>query len=78
MRPAGAVADRTEAERLVNTRLLVDRNRLPTAGWRGVLPGRPGRIGGAQADGLRCGQVSAVHDYGAGTSLEIARAQAAR
>ena len=67
------VADRTEAERLVNTRLYVDRDRLPAPDadefYLADLVGLEAR----DAAGARLGQVAAVHDYGAGTSLEIER-----
>ncbi len=67
------VADRTAAERLVNLRLYVPRERLPPPeeeefyladliGLRAVTP-----------DGQDLGTVGAVHDYGAGASLEIGR-----
>ncbi len=66
-----AVADRTAAERLVNTRLFVERGQLPAAeddefyladlvGLQAVTP-----------DGRALGRVNVVHDYGAGASLEI-------
>ncbi len=68
------IADRSEAERLVNTRLHVDRDRLPAPladeFYLADLVGLEAR----DADGARLGQVAAVHDYGAGTSLEIDRA----
>ncbi|HYZ61163.1 MAG TPA: ribosome maturation factor RimM, partial [Acetobacteraceae bacterium] len=67
-----AVPDRTAAERLVNMKLYVDRDRLPEpdpddfylsdlVGMRAVGP-----------DGAALGRVVQVHDYGAGASLEIA------
>lgn len=65
------VADRTAAEKLVNTRLYVERERLPEpdadefylADLIGLMALDPG--------GATLGRVSAVHDYGAGASLEI-------
>ncbi len=65
------VADRDAAQRLVNTRLYVDRERLPEpqpdefyfADLVGLLA--------VTEDGRELGQVAAVHDYGAGASLEI-------
>ena len=73
LRDAGgtALADRNAAERLVNTKLYVDREALPPAeedefyladlvGMNAFAPG-----------GTALGQVGAVHDYGAGTILEI-------
>ena len=66
-----AIADRGAAERLVNTRLLIERARLPVpdddeyyladlVGMQAVSP-----------DGAALGRVAIVHDYGAGASLEI-------
>ena len=67
------VSDRTEAERLVNTRLHVDRSRLPPPDgdefYLADLVGLEAR----NAAGAVFGRVAAVHDYGAGTSLEIER-----
>lgn len=65
------VRDRSDAEALVNTRLYVDRARLPPpeddefyladlVGLQAVSP-----------EGGEIGVVTAVHDYGAGASLEI-------
>lgn len=70
------VTDRSAAERLVNVRLYVARARLPRpakdefylvdlVGLRAVGP-----------DGAALGTVQAVHDYGAGTSLEIGGGEA--
>ena len=67
------VAGRDAAERLVNTRLWLDRDRLP--------PAEDGEfyladlVGMAALDpaGQAIGRVTVVHDYGAGTSLEIER-----
>ena len=68
-----ALADRSAAERLTNTRLYVERGRLP--------PPDPDEfyladlVGMAALDrsGRPLGRVAVVHDYGAGTSLEIER-----
>ena len=65
------VADRTAAEKLVNTRLYIDRDRLPPpdedeyyySDLIGLLAVTP--------EGRELGRVAAVHDYGAGASLEI-------
>ena len=71
---AVTLADRTAAQALVNTRLYVDRDRLPPpddadefyltdlVGLRAVSP-----------DGAELGLVDVVHDYGGGASLEIGR-----
>ncbi len=66
-----AVPDRTAAEKLVNLRLYAPRARMPAtaaddyyiADLIGLLARDP--------DGGELGRVAAVHDYGAGTSLEI-------
>jgi 16S rRNA processing protein RimM len=66
--------DRTAAEKLTNTRLYIDRDRLPEpdeeefylsdlVGLQAVDPG-----------GTSIGTVATVHDYGAGASVEITRA----
>ncbi len=65
--------DRSAAERLVNTKLWLDRDRLP--------PPEDGEfyladlVGMTALDpaGAAIGRVTIVHDYGAGTSLEIER-----
>jgi 16S rRNA processing protein RimM len=70
-----ALPDRNAAEALVNLRLFVARSQLPRAAedefYLADLIGMEVRLGGAAA-----GRVAAVHDYGAGTSLEIERADA--
>jgi 16S rRNA processing protein RimM len=67
------VADRTDAEKLVNTRLHVERARLPKPTpdefYLADLVGLEAR----DEAGKIFGRVAAVHDYGAGTSLEIER-----
>jgi 16S rRNA processing protein RimM len=69
-----AVADRTEAERLTNLRLFAPRDRLPPVDDADefYLADLIGLLAVA-ADGTGLGQVMAVHDYGAGASLEIGR-----
>lgn len=72
-----ALPDRSAAERLTNTRLYVERSRLP--------PPEPDEFYLADLVGLTAhdamgqtlGRVVVVHDYGAGTSLEIERDGAA-
>jgi 16S rRNA processing protein RimM len=68
------VTDRTVAEGLTNTRLYIDRAQLPPvededefylSDLIGLLAFSP--------DGAKLGRVAVVHDYGAGTSLEIER-----
>jgi 16S rRNA processing protein RimM len=65
------VADRTAAEKLVNTRLYVDRTQLPEPeADEFYLADLIGLIA-VDGDGATLGRVCAVHDYGAGASLEI-------
>lgn len=72
---AGAqpVRDRGAAEALVNIRLYAERDRLPPAEddefYFADLVGLAAR----DANGTALGTVDAVHDYGAGASLEIGR-----
>jgi 16S rRNA processing protein RimM len=67
------VADRSAAARLTNTRLYIERDRLPPAGPdEFYLADLVGLAAFDPAGGL-LGEVAAVHDYGAGASLEIAR-----
>jgi len=67
------LASRTDAEKLVNTRLHVERIRLPSPApdefYLADLVGLDART----AEGAPIGRVAAVHDYGAGPSLEIDR-----
>jgi len=72
------VPDRTAAEKLVNLRLFAPRDRLPPvedadefylADLIGLLA--------VDAEGTELGRVRALHDYGAGTSLEIGGLDAA-
>jgi 16S rRNA processing protein RimM len=71
------VTDRSEAEKLTNTRLFVDRSALPPVDEEEYY--LADLIGLAVTDqaGARIGTVSVVHDYGAGASLEIERGSAA-
>ena len=70
------VADRTAAEKLTNTRLFVDRSQLPEPeDDEFYLADLVGLIARNTADAA-LGTVTAVHDYGAGASLEIAREHA--
>jgi 16S rRNA processing protein RimM len=66
------VTDRSQAERLTNTRLFIDRSALPPADENEYY--LTDLIGMAAVDtvGEAIGTVSVVHDYGAGASLEIA------
>ena len=65
------VADRATAETLTNTRLYVDRAQLPEPEEDEFYLADLIGLHACDADGARLGTVSAVHDYGAGASLEI-------
>jgi 16S rRNA processing protein RimM len=67
------VADRAAAERLTNTRLYVERARLPEPEPDEFYLVDLIGLTAVDAAGAPLGTVSAVHDYGAGVSLEIAR-----
>src|ERR1700734_3169154 len=68
-----AVASRTDAEKLVNLRLYTPRDRLPqTDPDEFYLADLVGLLA-VGADGAELGRVAALHDYGAGASLEIVR-----
>jgi 16S rRNA processing protein RimM len=68
---ARKITDRAEAERLTNTELFTPRSALPDAEddefYLADLAGLEAR----DESGKVLGTVSAVHDYGGGTSLEI-------
>ena len=68
---AVALADRNAAEKLVNVRLYVERERLPATGEDEFYLADLVGLEAVAPDGARLGVVAAVHDYGAGTSLEI-------
>jgi 16S rRNA processing protein RimM len=65
------VADRTAAEKLVNLRLYAERDRLPPPAEDEFYLADLIGLEAFRADGVSLGRVDAVHDYGAGTSLEI-------
>lgn len=65
------VADRNAAERLVNTRLFVKRGQLPATGEDEFYLADLIGLEAVDSAGAALGRVAAVHDYGAGTSLEI-------
>jgi 16S rRNA processing protein RimM len=65
------VADRTEAARLTNTRLFVERERLPATEEDEFYLADLVGLTAVDAAGATLGTVAAVHDYGAGASLEI-------
>lgn len=72
------IADRDAAAALVNTRLFVDRTALPAPAEEEFYLADLIGLAAFAPDGAALGQVVAVHDYGAGTSLEIAGPGAAR
>jgi len=68
------LVDRTQAEKLTNTRLYIDRARLPPPEddddfYLADLIG----LEAVDVDGRPLGRVAVLHDYGAGASLEIER-----
>ena len=65
------VADRTAAEKLVNLRLQAARDRLPPAAEDDFYIADLIGLEAIGADGTPLGRITEVHDYGAGTSLEI-------
>ena len=71
------VADRTAAERLTNLRLFVPRARLPAPEPDEYYLADLVGLAAVDPDGAALGTIAAVHDYGAGASLEIARPDAA-
>jgi len=66
------VADRTAAEKLVNLRLHAPRDRLPATDQDDFYIADLIGLEAITADGTPLGRITEVHDYGAGTSLEIA------
>ena len=65
------VADRTAAEKLVNLKLFVPRDRLPPPDEDEFYLVDLTGLTAFAADGRELGRVEAVHDHGAGTFLEI-------
>lgn len=64
--------DRAAAEKLTNARLYVDRDNLPPADAEEWYLADLVGLDAVSAGGEWLGRVVAVHDYGAGASLEIA------
>jgi 16S rRNA processing protein RimM len=67
------VEDRTAAEKLTNTRLYVERAQLPEPEEDEFYFADLVGMAACDAAGTVIGTVTAVHDYGAGVSLEIRR-----
>ncbi len=65
------VADRTAAEKLANVRLYVDRAQLPEPEPDEFYLADLIGLMAVDVAGAELGKISAVHDYGAGASLEI-------
>ena len=70
------VADRTAAEKLTTLRLYVDRDRLPDPPTDEYYLADLVGLAARDATGEPIGTVLAVHDYGAGASLEVVRENA--
>ena len=68
-----ALPDRSAAERLVNTKLYLDRERLPAPEEGEYYLADLVGMAALDPAGASIGRVAVVHDYGAGTSLEIER-----
>ncbi len=71
------VADRTEAEKLTNLQLFVDRDRLPPPDDEEFYFADLIGLAVHGQDGAPLGQIAAVHDYGAGIFLDVTRDGAA-
>ena len=71
------ISDRAQAERLTNTQLFIERDKLPEPEDDEFYLADLIGLTAVDADGATVGAVSAVHDYGAGASLEIVREGAA-
>jgi 16S rRNA processing protein RimM len=67
------IADRDAAERLKGVRLYVARAKLPAPGEEEYYHADLIGLAAVLKDGTLLGQVRAVHEYGAGDSLEVAR-----
>ncbi len=65
--------DREAAQRLTNLRLHVPRDSLPPAGEEEFYLADLVGMLASDEQGVALGRVAAVHDYGAGTSLELVR-----
>lgn len=65
------ITDRNEAEKLTNTSLYIDRSALPAADDDEYYLADLIGLTAIDTNGNTLGTIAAVHDYGAGTSLEI-------
>jgi len=66
-----AVSDRDTAARLVNVQLFVERAALPPAAEDEFYLADLIGLAAIGADGASLGTITAVHDYGAGASIEL-------
>ncbi len=66
------ISDRSEAEKLVNLELFAPRSALPEADEEEYYLADLIGLAAQDSEGKSLGTVAAVHDYGGGTSLEIA------
>jgi 16S rRNA processing protein RimM len=65
------VTDRSQAEKLTNTKLFIDRSALPPADENEYYLADLIGLAAMDPAGRQVGTVSVVHDYGAGVSFEI-------
>jgi 16S rRNA processing protein RimM len=65
------VTTRDAAQALINTRLYIPREKLPPAGEDEFYLADLIGLEAVDANGRSLGRITMVHDYGAGTSLEI-------
>jgi 16S rRNA processing protein RimM len=65
------VADRDAAAKLTNTQLFIDRDRLPPPETEEFYLADLVGLEAVDSNGAALGKVATVHNYGAGTSLEI-------
>ncbi len=72
------VADRDAAERLKGVGLYLDREALPAPGAEEYYLADLVGLEASLSDGSKLGVVAAVHDFGAGASIEIAAEEGAQ
>ena len=75
--PGTKISDRIAAERLTNTRLYISHDQLPAPDPEEFYVADLIGLAAVSPKGQVLGRIETVHDYGAGTSLEIARPGAA-
>ena len=67
------IADRNAAEKLTNTKLYIERHRLPPTEEDEFYFSDVIGLAAVDEAGAAVGKVAAIHDYGAGASIEIDR-----